>query len=331
MSDDQKKTKKGMGIGAKIAIGVIVLGAIGGLIYSQTSGSSSSSATPPPRPTTTTTTTTTAGTTATGAASASATSTATGAGAPIVNDGGSIAIGTQGQGASLPKVFPRIPIQDAGYGDQAGRIARGYYDILGQGAANDYCRYVGDNPPFFACQLSDSSNIYAKEYKGKKVADIVATQTVSPAVQPAAPAVVPNATNCAGYDCTIEGQMCLPGTEGSSNKTWKCINKKWVEQQPPVQDSPPPPPPQAAPCIQRTGPVYLGCGKVFGSQETAKKAGCTNITSAKQFIGDSLPNKDICAVPVGTVIKTCAQYVYGDAGDCTRQCGGCSDVTWGGF
>jgi len=38
------------------------------------------------------------------------------------------------------------------------------------------------------------------------------------------------ASKCTGNDCTIEGQMCLPGTEGASGKTWKCINKKWVEQ-----------------------------------------------------------------------------------------------------
>ena len=38
------------------------------------------------------------------------------------------------------------------------------------------------------------------------------------------------ATDCQGDDCTIENQMCYPGTPGSSGKTWKCINQKWVEQ-----------------------------------------------------------------------------------------------------
>ena len=37
------------------------------------------------------------------------------------------------------------------------------------------------------------------------------------------------AFSCTGYDCTIEGQKCLPGTVGSSGKTWICNNKKWVE------------------------------------------------------------------------------------------------------
>ena len=42
-------------------------------------------------------------------------------------------------------------------------------------------------------------------------------------------ALIP-ADKCVGSDCNIEGQKCLPGTEGSSNKTWVCINKKWTPQ-----------------------------------------------------------------------------------------------------
>ena len=38
------------------------------------------------------------------------------------------------------------------------------------------------------------------------------------------------AKKCTGYDCSIEGQYCLPGSEGASGKTWKCINKRWTEQ-----------------------------------------------------------------------------------------------------
>ena len=57
------------------------------------------------------------------------------------------------------KVYSRIPLVDGGYNDgQFGDkpLKKGYYDVLGQGVPNDYCRYVGDQPNiFFACQLSD--------------------------------------------------------------------------------------------------------------------------------------------------------------------------------
>ena len=36
------------------------------------------------------------------------------------------------------------------------------------------------------------------------------------------------ADKCIGSDCSVEGQICLPGTEGSSGKAWVCQNQKWV-------------------------------------------------------------------------------------------------------
>ena len=36
------------------------------------------------------------------------------------------------------------------------------------------------------------------------------------------------ADKCIGSDCSVEGQICLPGTEGSSGKPWVCKNQKWV-------------------------------------------------------------------------------------------------------
>jgi hypothetical protein len=79
--------------------------------------------------------------------------------------------------APLAKVFGRLPIVDAGYADNIFSdkpLKRGFYDILGQGVPNDYCRYIGDGENIhFACQLSDGSNVFAKEYKNIKVTDII--------------------------------------------------------------------------------------------------------------------------------------------------------------
>jgi hypothetical protein len=49
-------------------------------------------------------------------------------------------------------------IIDCGYANKA----KGWYDVVGQGYKNDYCRYVGDSP-FFSCQLSDGSTNYTPE------------------------------------------------------------------------------------------------------------------------------------------------------------------------
>jgi len=71
-------------------------------------------------------------------------------------------------------IFKRKAIVDEGYPDNSSReFKRGWYDIIGQGEPNDYCRYVGDNPIYFACQLSDGSNVYATQFNGKNISDIV--------------------------------------------------------------------------------------------------------------------------------------------------------------
>jgi hypothetical protein len=77
--------------------------------------------------------------------------------------------------------YNRRPIIDGGYADNSyGPLKKGYYDILGQGFPNDYCRYVGDWPNvFFGCQLSNGSQTHAKTYNGKNILDIVKGQTVS--------------------------------------------------------------------------------------------------------------------------------------------------------
>ena len=64
------------------------------------------------------------------------------------------------QTPAAPK-FPRnMNIKDGGY-TYAGNIgdARGWYDALGQGVCNDFCRYVGDSKnPTFSCALSSDPN-----------------------------------------------------------------------------------------------------------------------------------------------------------------------------
>ena len=48
------------------------------------------------------------------------------------------------------------------------------------------------------------------------------------------------ATNCQGNDCTIEGQMCFPGTLGAGSNTWVCEAGKWTQASegiPPEVDS----------------------------------------------------------------------------------------------
>ena len=80
-------------------------------------------------------------------------------------------------GAGKWPKFGRPSVGDVGYGDQVGHMSRGWYDVLGQGVANDYCRYVGYNGlDDWACHLSGNANkatskygnptVYANTYNG---------------------------------------------------------------------------------------------------------------------------------------------------------------------
>ena len=95
---------------------------------------------------------------------------------------GTPATNTYGLAEAPPKAkYNRRPIIDGGYPDNSyGPLKKGYYDILGQGFPNDYCRYVGDWPRvFFGCQLSDGTQTHAASYNGKTIQQIVGSQTVS--------------------------------------------------------------------------------------------------------------------------------------------------------
>ena len=87
-------------------------------------------------------------------------------------------------------IAPRQPIVDYGYGDDLSffPINKGWYDIVGQGVKNDFCRFVGDMyPNNLACILSTDissatskfgdTNLYATTFKGRNVLDIARTQT----------------------------------------------------------------------------------------------------------------------------------------------------------
>jgi hypothetical protein len=76
-------------------------------------------------------------------------------------------------------IFSRVDSAiDIGYEDVSTRpLKRGYYDIIGQGVANDYCRYTGDGANIkFRCNLSNRSGTnytVAETYGGRNVTDIV--------------------------------------------------------------------------------------------------------------------------------------------------------------
>ena len=38
------------------------------------------------------------------------------------------------------------------------------------------------------------------------------------------------ATSCVGSSCTIDGQLCLPGSVGAGPNLYRCLNKVWVQQ-----------------------------------------------------------------------------------------------------
>ena len=42
-------------------------------------------------------------------------------------------------------------------------------------------------------------------------------------------ALIPEATSCAGYDCSIEGQFCPKGSTGASAGNYICTNKRWIK------------------------------------------------------------------------------------------------------
>jgi hypothetical protein len=90
-------------------------------------------------------------------------------------------------------IAPRKSIVDAGWGNNYPffLVDKGWYDIVGQGVKNDYCRFVGgyarDN---LACILSkdkinstskfNETNNYSTTYKGQNVLDIAKLQFIPP-------------------------------------------------------------------------------------------------------------------------------------------------------
>jgi hypothetical protein len=42
-----------------------------------------------------------------------------------------------------------------------------------------------------------------------------------------ADAIEKYAGSCAGFDCTLEGQICPQGAEGASDRNYVCTNSKW--------------------------------------------------------------------------------------------------------
>jgi hypothetical protein len=41
---------------------------------------------------------------------------------------------------------------------------------------------------------------------------------------------IPISKDCSGFDCSIEGQLCMAGTVGAGTDDWICSNRRWVKQ-----------------------------------------------------------------------------------------------------
>jgi len=46
-------------------------------------------------------------------------------------------------------------------------------------------------------------------------------------------AAPPPASSCVGSACTIDGQLCLPGSVGAGDNLYRCVNRVWVQQSSP--------------------------------------------------------------------------------------------------
>lgn len=84
--------------------------------------------------------------------------------------------GTKVPDTTTPKkIYPRrTDINDLGYIG----IDRGWYDVLGQGECNDYCRMVGDAAPniVFSCAMSNEPGVQYKttdRAKAGKICNVV--------------------------------------------------------------------------------------------------------------------------------------------------------------
>ena len=78
--------------------------------------------------------------------------------------------------------------------------------------------------------ISETSPIQQPATVQQPVAQPNAQSVVAPVAQPnAQPVAVPDATECRGWDCSIEGQNCPKGVPGASSSSFCCTNGKWVE------------------------------------------------------------------------------------------------------
>ena len=93
-------------------------------------------------------------------------------------------------------IWPAKSMNDQGYPDTQTRLfKRGYYDIVGQGKKNDYCRYIGtsnessteNSPIHFSCRLSTGTafasnkygndvNVDATVYNGLTISEIIGSK-----------------------------------------------------------------------------------------------------------------------------------------------------------
>ena len=72
-----------------------------------------------------------------------------------------------------------------------------------------------------------SNRYYTKERFGYDTRDF-GTEDISRVTSKGKIGAIPDATECPGWDCTIEGQFCPQGLPGSSSRSYLCVNKKWT-------------------------------------------------------------------------------------------------------
>ena len=72
-----------------------------------------------------------------------------------------------------------------------------------------------------------SNRYYTKERFGYDTRDF-GTEDISRVTSKGKIGAIPDATECPGWDCTIEGQFCPQGLPGSSSSSYLCVNKKWT-------------------------------------------------------------------------------------------------------
>ena len=109
--------------------------------------------------------------------------------------------------------------------------------------------------------------------------------------------IVPPASSCQGMDCTIEGQVCYPGTVGAGNDTLVCKDGRWNKPQDPISTE-----------------LDTWCNNPYFRQNSlySTYAECvTDILNNQAGIIPSVSCKTSLTTPKSSTIKEGSNIVYG--------------------